>query len=196
MAGLAAQHRVVVFLGRVATRHQVGRTFGHREAVRYNPGVSKESGELLIRPARREDADAVAALRALWGSGIAADSAFERRMGDWMADEGDRRTFWLALMAEVPAGMTSMLEYRRMPRPDQPESRWGYVGNMFVRAELRGRGIGAALLETVVAAARARRYVRVVLSPSAEAVPFFQRAGFVSPEQTGSDRLLVRRLEP
>ena len=44
-------------------------------------------------------------------------------MGDWMADEGDRRTFWLALLAGVPAGMTSMLEYRRMPRPNQPESR-------------------------------------------------------------------------
>lgn len=158
--------------------------------------MSKGSGELLIRPAGHEDADAIAALRALWSSGIAADYAFKRRMGEWMADEGDRRTFWLAFLAEVPAGMTSMLEYRRMPRPDQPESRWGYIGNMFVRAELRGRGIGAALLGVVVATAQTRRYVRVVLSPSSEAVPFFQRAGFASPDQTGSDRLLVRRLEP
>jgi hypothetical protein len=33
-----------------------------------------------------------------------------------------------------------------MPRPDRLSSRWGYVGSMFVREDLRDRGIGSALL--------------------------------------------------
>jgi GNAT superfamily N-acetyltransferase len=45
-----------------------------------------------------------------------------------------------------PVGMASMFEYRRMPRPRRPDSRTGYVSNMFVREDVRNRGIGSALL--------------------------------------------------
>lgn len=93
--------------------------------------------------------------------------------------------------------MASMLEYRRMPRPGRPDSRWGYVGNMFVREGFRSRGIGSTLLATVVAAADQRAYARLVLSPSERAVPFFRRAGFVVPDDAaGGDRLLVRAGRP
>ena len=89
--------------------------------------------------------------------------------------------------------MASMLEYRRMPRPDRPDSRWGYVSNMFVREQARDRGIGTALLETIIATAEERGYVRLVLSPSARSVPFYERTGFVVPdERAGDHRLLVR----
>jgi GNAT superfamily N-acetyltransferase len=93
--------------------------------------------------------------------------------------------------------MASMLEYRRMPRPGRPDSRWGYVGNMFVREGFRSRGIGSTLLATVVAAADQRAYARLVLSPSERAVPFYRRAGFVVPDDAaGGDRLLVRPGRP
>jgi GNAT superfamily N-acetyltransferase len=86
-----------------------------------------------------------------------------------------------------------MLEYRRMPRPGRPDSRWGYVSNMFVREDCRDRGIGSALLSAVTAAADERGYARLVLSPSARALPFYLRAGFVVPDgAVGDDRLLVR----
>ena len=53
--------------------------------------------------------------------------------------------------------------------------------------------VGAALLDAVIAAAEARGYARLVLSPSERAIPFYARAGFVVPGQAaGSDRLLVR----
>ena len=118
---------------------------------------------------------------------------FEARIGAWLVGEGDRRTTWLATHGDSPVGMASLFEYRRMPRPGVPDSRWGYVSNLFVCEGVRNRGIGSALLTHIVAAADERGYARLVLSPSAMALPFFQRAGFIVPdERAGCDRLLVR----
>lgn len=65
-----------------------------------------------------------------------------------------------------------------MPAPGRPASTWGYLGNMFVRAEHRDRGIGAALVAAAVEHARRAGYARLVLSPSERSVPFYARAGF------------------
>jgi GNAT superfamily N-acetyltransferase len=144
-----------------------------------------------VRVAGAADAGALAALRALWSGDDEPD--FEQRMAAWLAGEGDRRTTWLATVDDAPVGMASMLEYRRMPRRGRPDSRWGYVSNMFVRDEHRNRGVGSALLTAVIAAADERGYARLVLSPSARSVPFYERAGFVVPdERAGDHRLLVR----
>jgi GNAT superfamily N-acetyltransferase len=90
--------------------------------------------------------------------------------------------------------MVSLFEYRRMPRPGRPDSRWGYLSNMFVRDEFRNHGLGSALLSAVIAVAEERGYARVLLSPSERAVGFYERAGFVVPDAAaGGDRLLVRR---
>ena len=146
---------------------------------------------LVVRVAEHADAAALATLRSLWGG--ADDPDLEHRVAAWLAGEGDRRTTWLATLGAAPAGMASLFEYRRMPRPGRPDSRWGYVGNMFVREDLRNRGIGSALLRTIIAAAEERDYVRLVLAPSAGAVEFYRRAGFVAADGTaGGDRLLVR----
>jgi GNAT superfamily N-acetyltransferase len=144
-----------------------------------------------IRVAGPADARALAALRAVWSGGD--EPEFAARMAAWLTSEGDRRTTWLATKADEPVGMASMLEYRRMPRPGRPDSRWGYVSNMFVREDARDDGIGTALLEAIIATAEERGYVRLVLSPSVRSVPFYERAGFVVPdEHAGDHRLLVR----
>ena len=146
---------------------------------------------MSVRVAGAGDVAALAALRALWSDG--EEPEFAARMAAWLADEGDRRTTWLATDGGVAVGMASMLEYRRMPRPGRPDSRWGYVSNMFVREEVRYRGIGSALLAAIIAAADERGYARLVLSPSARSVPFYARAGFVVPDEgAGDHRLLVR----
>jgi GNAT superfamily N-acetyltransferase len=121
------------------------------------------------------------------------DTCVDAGLGRLDRDEGDRRTTWLATLAGAPVGMTSLFEYRRMPRPGQPDSSWGYVSNVFVREDVRDRGIGSALLAALVAAADERGYVRLVLSPQERALPFFRRAGFVfAGEAAGDHRLLVR----
>jgi GNAT superfamily N-acetyltransferase len=144
--------------------------------------------DLVVRVASAADTAALASLRALWSE--AEEPEFEARMAAWLDAEGDRRTTWLATFGDAPAGMASLFEYRRMPRPGRPDSRWGYVSNMFVREELRGRGIGSALLNAIIAAADDRGYARLVLSPSERSIPFYRRAGFRAPD--GDDRLLVR----
>ncbi len=126
-----------------------------------------------------------------WGDGT-ADPGFVRRLGAWLAREGDRRTTWLAELDGEPAGMVSLFEYRRMPRPGSPNSCWGYLGNMFVRAGMRNGGIGSALLETVTAEADRRGYVRLSLSPSEDAVALYQRFGFGDAGPDSGERLLVR----
>jgi GNAT superfamily N-acetyltransferase len=150
----------------------------------------------IIRIAEAGDLRALARLRALWSDHPAPDAAFEQRMAAWLAAEGERRTTWLADLADAAIGMASLFEYRRMPRPGRPDSRWGYLSNMFVREEFRNRGIGSALLDAIVSTAQARGYARLVLSPSLPALPFYKRAGFVVPDEAVGDqnRLLVRVL--
>src|SRR5579859_371975 len=94
--------------------------------------------EPTVRVAAGEkDVRALALLRALWTDMARADPEFERRMAEWLHGEGERRTTWLATLGGSAVGMASLWEYRRMPRPGRPDSRWGYLSNMFVREEFR-----------------------------------------------------------
>jgi GNAT superfamily N-acetyltransferase len=155
--------------------------------------MPSEPPGMAVRVADAGDVGAIASLRSLWTAGAREDPAFETRMAAWLAGEGDRRTVWLATLGDAPVGMASVFEYQRMPRPGRPRSCWGYVSNMFVREDVRNRGIGSALLTTIIAASDARGYARLVLSPSARSLPFYRRAGFVVPDDAaGDDRLLVR----
>jgi GNAT superfamily N-acetyltransferase len=159
--------------------------------------MASELRDVVVRVADAGDVGAIASLRSLWSAGPEEDPDFERRLAAWLAAEGDRRTTWLATLGESPVGMASVFEYRRMPRPGHPDSRWGYVGNMFVREDFRNRGIGSALLTTIIAAADERCYARLVVSPGARALPLYRRAGFIVPDDTaGDDRLLVRPGRP
>ena len=118
----------------------------------------------------------MARLRSQWSVGIDADAAFERRISEWLAGERERRTTWLARIDGVSVGMASMLEYRRMPHPSRADSCWGYIGNMFVRPEHRGHGIGSGLLRELISVAGDRGDARLVLSPSELSIGFYQRA--------------------
>jgi GNAT superfamily N-acetyltransferase len=148
----------------------------------------------VVRIATRADVPALAALRRASteeDGGPRPDPEFEQRVAEWFESERARTT-WLAEREGRPIGFVGLLEYRRMPKPGKPDGLWGYLGNMFVLAEHRDRGVGAELLRAVLAHADARGYVRVVLSPTARAVPCYARAGFVEADGAGGDRLLVR----
>ena len=145
----------------------------------------------VIRIASSADAAGLAALRRAWTAeqhGPADDPGFEARFLDWYERESARRFSWVAEVHGEMVGMMNMAVFDRMPQPGRAPGSWGYLANSFVLAAYRNQGIGSLLLGALLAHADSRGYVRVVLSPSERAVPFYQRAGF-----TQATELMVRR---
>jgi len=54
----------------------------------------------------------------------------------------------------------------------------GHIGRLAVLAAWRGRGVGGALLERLIALARERGHRRVVLNAQTHALAFYERHGF------------------
>jgi GNAT superfamily N-acetyltransferase len=154
--------------------------------------ATRPEPELLVRIASPADVAALAMLRSSWSGDGSSEGELREALGGWLAAEGERRTTWLAELGGAPAGMVSLFEYRRMPWPGRLDSRWGYVGNMFVREELRRRGVAGALLQALVAAAEARSYARLVVSPSEQAYGLYGGAGFAVADGQHGELLLVR----
>ena len=147
---------------------------------------------MQIRRASVVDVGALAALRLAWveeqAGGPVDAPGYEREFAAWFEREQEQRITWLALVEGRPAGMLNVLVFTRMPRPGRLVSRWGYLANFFVLADLRGRGVGSRLLEACTAYADEHDFVRIVLSPSERSVPIYRRAGFTTAED-----LMVRR---
>jgi GNAT superfamily N-acetyltransferase len=137
---------------------------------------------MTIRLATSADAPALARLRRMWTEedGPTDDAGFDERFAAWLEREAPRRLFWLAESDGEPVGMLNMLVFVRMPCPDREVAGWGYIANVYVMGALRDRGIGRLLLDAAIAHARAERFERIVLHPSARSVPFYERAGFVA----------------
>lgn len=72
-----------------------------------------------------------------------------------------------------------------------PEHR---IGRMAVQAAWRGRGVGMAMLQHLVAEARALGWSEVKLSAQEHAIPFYARAGFVAFGDTYDDAGIAHRM--
>lgn len=135
-----------------------------------------------VRLAGAEDVAVVGALRRAWAEEQAGaeidDPAFEEAFAVWSAAEAHQRVTWLAYAGDEPVGMLNLVVFTRMPKPGRSASGWGYVANVYVHEEHRDRGLGTELLDACLAYARDHGFVRVVLTPSKRAVPFYTRAGF------------------
>lgn len=138
--------------------------------------------QLTVRRASAEHATDLAALRRRWTEeevgGPVADPEFEERFAAWLDGPAADRVSWIAAERGRVIGMLNLSVFHRMPRPGQPDRRWGYVANVYVVAEARGRGVGAMLLDAMVTYASHEEFVRLVLSPSERSIPFYRRAGF------------------
>ncbi|OGA08308.1 MAG: GNAT family N-acetyltransferase [Betaproteobacteria bacterium RIFCSPHIGHO2_12_FULL_69_13] len=73
----------------------------------------------------------------------------------------------------------------------------GHIGRMAVIRDWRGRGVGSAILESLVRAAASRGDSRVVLSAQTHALDFYRRQGFVAEgevyEEAGIPHQAMRR---
>jgi GNAT superfamily N-acetyltransferase len=146
--------------------------------------------DIVIRRAGEADVAALAALRSEWTrewGGTGDEPGFGERFAAWFESEAARRLTWLAEADGRAIGMVNLTVFERMPQPGRAPSRWGYLGNAFVLAVYRDRGIGGQLLDALLRYADEHDFARVVLNPSQRAIPFYQRAGFKS-----ASELLVR----
>ncbi|GAB3537246.1 GNAT family N-acetyltransferase [Arthrobacter tecti] len=142
--------------------------------------------EITVREATEADWPALAELRAKWAAeqlGARQNhernddgTTFESVFSEWAAS--NPRITFLAERDGAALGMVNFLVFNRMPKPGAPPSCWVYVGNAFVLPDERNRRIGGALMESALERARALGAVRVVLSPSTQSIPFYERLGF------------------
>jgi len=137
--------------------------------------------DALIRRAEHADLAAIVQLRHEWireEDAEIEDPDFEENLAAWFAREWSRRIMWLAEEGGRPVGMMNLAIYERMPRPGRALSRWGYLGNVFVLAAYRNRGIGSQLVRAALNYADQNGFARVVLSPTERSIPLYARAGF------------------
>jgi GNAT superfamily N-acetyltransferase len=137
--------------------------------------------EAVIRRAEDADLGTIVRLRREWTQeqeGDREDPTFDKRLAAWFTRESARRITWLAEADGRPVGMMNLAIFERMPRPGRASGRWGYLGNAFVLAAYRNRGIGRQLVSAVLGYADENGFARVVLSPTERSIPFYERAGF------------------
>ena len=96
------------------------------------------------------------------------DGGIGGRWTVWIAEDGDRivSNVWVYRVPKVPTPGTTSRDF-------------GYVTNVYTRPQLRNRGIGAELLAAVTAWAHDEDLEMLIVWPSDESVPWYQRAGFV-----------------
>jgi GNAT superfamily N-acetyltransferase len=136
---------------------------------------------IVIRLARDADVAELADLRrasTFERTPESDDEGYEERFASWYEQEAFRRLNWLAEDDGRAVGMMNLVIFERMPRPGSDSGRWGYLANAYVRPDYRNQGIGARLIDAILAYADGRGFARVVLSPSQRAIPFYRRAGF------------------
>jgi GNAT superfamily N-acetyltransferase len=137
--------------------------------------------DAVIRRAEHADVAAIVQLRREWTqeqNGHIADPDFDKNLAAWCAREFSRRVIWLAEEGGRPVGMLNLAIYERMPQPGRALSRWGYLGNVFVLAAYRNRGIGTQIVSAALEYADENNFVRVVMSPTEKSIPLYERAGF------------------
>jgi GNAT superfamily N-acetyltransferase len=161
-----------------------------------DPCAAHQEPVLTIRQAKGIDGPAIAELRALWSTGAAPTREFTGLMRTWLEAEGESRITLIASTRDDDVGMISLLEYRGMPEPGGSQSRWGYVGDLFVTEASRGHGVGTALIKETMAIADERAYERMLVSPTAAALPLFDRLGFVMLDELGPEGIILWRQNP
>ncbi|GIJ78383.1 N-acetylglutamate synthase, GNAT family [Micromonospora phaseoli] len=138
---------------------------------------------VTVRAATAADAEALGSLRWRWVTEGGDDPGTERAafVEFFAAWVGDRLPTHLAFLAEADGeavAMAWLMVAERVPAPAQPVRRCGDVQSVYVVPELRDSGVGAALMEAVLARARRLDLEHVTVHSSERAVSLYQRAGF------------------
>jgi GNAT superfamily N-acetyltransferase len=139
---------------------------------------------VLIRQAVAEDVDRLADLRWAFRAEDGEEPAVSEdgfRVAYRMFFSESRERGRVHFVAEIDEAIVSTLVIQKVamvPRPKRIRDEWGYVTDNYTLPELRGRGIGKAVLAYAIAWAREQDLELLIVWPSDDAVRHYERAGF------------------
>ncbi|SCG77535.1 Acetyltransferase (GNAT) domain-containing protein [Micromonospora echinaurantiaca] len=96
----------------------------------------------------------------------------------WAAEHSSSHLSFLAEVDNEVVGMAWLMVADRVPTPVRRHRRSGDVQSVYVVPELRDAGVGAILLEAVLAEAAKLELEQVTVHSTERAIPFYQRVGF------------------
>lgn len=158
------------------------------------------AGTRFPRPGTPADAPELARLRYAFRRALAApvesEGGFLDRCSRWMTERLSRAGAWQCWVVDAaqPVGLAGTIwlqTIEKIPNPLAEPERHGYLTNLYVRPELRGAGIGTALLAASLERCDAEALDAVLLWPSPESRALYERHGFAV-----RDDLLERRRAP
>jgi GNAT superfamily N-acetyltransferase len=143
--------------------------------------------QVTVRKGTPGDAAALAGLRWQMES---ASRTLDRDRDDltasfsaWFSDHVSTHLPFVAEVDDDVVGMAWLMVGERVPFPTRPYRRFGDVQSVYVLPEVRGHGIGAALLEALLAEAGELGLEHVTVHSSVRAVPLYLRSGFQHDER-------------
>jgi GNAT superfamily N-acetyltransferase len=139
---------------------------------------------VTVRRGTAEDAPALARMRWRWrvkergATSEVSREAFVDFFTAWVVDHLHTHLPFVVEVDGALAGMAWLMLSDRVPAPGIMYRRTGDVQSVYVVPERRNAGVGAALMNAVLAEARMRELEFVTVHSSQGAVTMYERAGF------------------
>ena len=106
------------------------------------------------------------------------EERFHAEFVRWIGEHTASHLAFLAESAGEAVGMVFLAVVHRVPGPGNWSRLSGNLQSLYVLADHRGNGLGAALVDAVVAEARREGLDYVLVHPSERSFPLYRRAGF------------------
>jgi GNAT superfamily N-acetyltransferase len=145
--------------------------------------------DVEVRRAVAVDAPLLARLRWQWRGdergevGLVDRESFIDYFTTWTVDHLATHLPFLAEVQGRPVGMAWLVLSNRTPSPTLMDRRAGDVQSVYIAPELRGRGVGAKLMDALLQHARDLELVYLTVHSAATATGFYAKLGFFDDNQ-------------
>jgi len=141
--------------------------------------------DMMVRSAQPEDVAGLAALKEAWAQLSRPISESERRefaddLAAWMRSQGPALVCRVAEIDGELVGMAWLVLFERVPDIHDRTRLTGDIQSVYVLPQHRQRGIGRALVRSLIDAADERGVPRVTVSANTAAAAIYSAEGFVT----------------